>query len=533
VLVYLGPSIVGNNNPLQLQPIQIPPLNAGSTIPARYFTRPADATSPGTFVDVPASFIELNRGGSAQREVIKSQAAVLQSYWLADHLVTTGGWRRDEDYFIRNSFAYVSNPADLNDPGKVHYGLDDFSFPSLPPPNAAKEIVSYGGVLRWPQKLLRLAAGFSVFYNKSENFTPIGGRITPYGDPLASPQGKTAEYGFNLWTFDNKLSVRVNWFETSVRGESFNSVVVSQAVNAAVINAAEAWAIEGNINPHLVARSNADMELLFSALPSNFRQLYDFQVTGTVPNLGTSKVIPTGSTDTTDFTAKGAEFEVVYNPTRSWRILANVAEQETVRTNSLPFLKHHIARMMPVWNQLSSRPFGRYPLDWQPGDSLPANVQTFGSWLDVNVLVPFATAIATEGSASAEQRKWRANFVTNYTFKHSTLFDGRLKGWSVGGAVRWQDRVGIGYPTRRNADTSVTIDLKNPYYAPAETDIDTWVGYERQIWNNRITWRLQLNVRNLFGDTDPIPIGAQPWGAVASVRIAPERRWYLTSTFTF
>jgi hypothetical protein len=79
----------------------------------------------------------------------------------------------------------------------------------------------------------------------------------------------------------------------------------------------------------------------------------------------------------------------------------------------------------------------------------------------------------------------------------------------------------------------VTIDLKNPYYAPAETDIDAWLGYERMIWNDRITWKLQLNVRNLFGDTDPIPIGAQPWGAVASVRTAPERRWYLTSTFSF
>jgi len=53
----------------------------------------------------------------------------------------------------------------------------------------------------------------------------------------------------------------------------------------------------------------------------------------------------------------------------------------------------------------------------------------------------FATAIATEGSASAEQRKWRVNLVANYTFSR----EGRLKGWSLGTGVRWQDKLGIGY----------------------------------------------------------------------------------------
>ena len=44
---------------------------------------------------------------------------------------------------------------------------------------------------------------------------------------------------------------------------------------------------------------------------------------------------------------------------------------------------------------------------------------------------------------------------------------------------------------------------------------------------------MQFNVRNLIADTAPIAIGVQPWGKVSTVRLAPERRWYLTNTFSF
>ncbi|MDO8539556.1 MAG: hypothetical protein Q7S40_03885 [Opitutaceae bacterium] len=533
VIVYLGPSIIGNNNPLQLEPIRIPQLRAGPTVAARYFERSAAASDPGRFIDAPNSLFELNRAGSAQREVIKSQAVVLQSYWWQNQLVTTGGWRRDEDYFAKESFAFVSNPADLNDPGKVHYGFNDFTFPSRPPPNAAKEILSYSAVLRWPQKLLKLPAGFSVYFNESENFTPIGGRVDGYGVPLPSPQGRTKEYGFNVWTFDDKFSARVNWFETGVHGVSFSNAASTNSLFGGLLGAAESWATEANINPHLAAKAAADVELLFSPVPANFRQLYGFVVTGTAPNLGVAKSELAGRGDTTDFNAEGIEFELVYNPTRNWRIMANVANQETVRTNSLPFLKSHIARMLPVWKQLSGRPNGRYPLNWQIGDPLPASILTFGSYIDANVMLPFATALATEGSASAEQRKWRANLVTNYTFDRNAVLGLNLKGWSLGGAVRWQDKIGIGYPSTRNPDTSVNVDLQHPFYAPAETNVDAWVAYERKIWSDRIGWKINLNVRNIYGDADPIAIGVQPWGAVATARLAPERRWYLTSTFSF
>jgi len=279
---------------------------------------------------------------------------------------------------------------------------------------------------------------------------------------------------------------------------------------------------------------NADIARLFSPLPANFRELYGWGIVGTAPNLAAAGRLNnlSGAGDTTDFTAKGTEIEVVYNPTRNWRVLMNVATQESVQTNSLPFLKKLIGLMTPAWDSLRDRARNFYPVGWQPGDPL-TGVLTLGDWLDSNVLVPFATAVATEGSASAEQRKWRANLVTNYTFRQDSIFGGKLKGFGVGGAVRWQDKLGIGYPTTRNSNGGVTLDLTHPYYAPAEANFDAWVSYERKLWHDRINWKVQLNLRNVFADTDSIAIGVQPWGDASTVRLAPERRWYLTNTFSF
>ncbi len=77
----------------------------------------------------------------------------------------------------------------------------------------------------------------------------------------------------------------------------------------------------------------------------------------------------------------------------------------------------------------------------------------------------------------------------------------------------------------------MNIDLQHPYYAPAETNVDLWISYERKIWQDRARWRMQLNARNVLGGSEPIAIGVQPWGEPSSVRLPPERRWYLTNTF--
>ncbi len=134
------------------------------------------------------------------------------------------------------------------------------------------------------------------------------------------------------------------------------------------------------------------------------------------------------------------------------------------------------------------------------------------------------------GTASPEIRKWRANLVTNYA-----IHSGRLKGVNFGGALRWQDKIGIGYPLIPNADGLNVADISAPYWGPRETAVDLSIGYKRrlQVVGQNIIWNVNLNVRNLNGKEEIIPIKANADGSYGNFRIPPERTWTLTNSFAF
>ena len=527
LFVYIGDSIL-NGQPLRFQPVQVPLIREGLSAQTVYFKAPTGSTTQGDLATATTTLRQITETASATRSINKNKAAVLQSYWWEENLVTTVGWRRDAEYRATQTFGFADNP------NKSSYGFNDFTLPRLPPQLTALETLSYSAVLRWPRKLLRLPDGMEIglFANRSENFAPSGGRVDVYNQQLPQQKGMTREYGLNLSLFHDRLFIRINRFETKTTDQSINSPGgFSAAYNNGVLQTATFWAVERNINSGI--DRSADIETLFSTLPPNFRAIHQYKVTGSAAqqNLSATYQLAAGISDTTDFTAKGTEIELTFSPNRQWRFLFNVANQETIQTNIAPGTREFITRMMPAWEKLYDKPRNNYPGGFVLGSPLPSSAQTMKQYLNSagGPLVPFATLIATEGVVAAEQRKWRANLVANYTFAR----DGRLKGWNIGTGVRWQDKIGIGYRADRDAAGIVKIDIKNPYYAPAETNVDGFLGYTRKIWAGRIEWKAQLNVRNLIGQNSPIAITVQPWGETASVRLAPERRWYLTNTFSF
>ena len=73
----------------------------------------------------------------------------------------------------------------------------------------------------------------------------------------------------------------------------------------------------------------------------------------------------------------------------------------------------------------------------------------------------------------------------------------------------------------------------NPFFGPAQTNGDLWVSYRRPIWNERINWKVQLNVRNAFGDDDPIPVVINPDGNLAVVCNPNPTEVFITNTYSF
>jgi hypothetical protein len=513
MMVYVGPSVL-DGTPLTLNPIQLPRFQDGFTAQTLFPSAEAGSTAQATFTTVPNVFREIHNGTTGSREVIKSQASVLHSYWLDNLLVTTLGWRRDEGYLSR-----LNLPANVNN--KLAWGRNDFDFADTPPPNASKEVKTFSAVLRWPQRLVRLPRGMnaSVFTNVSENFTPAGTRVDFNNESLPSPAGKTREIGFNLSFFDNKLSLRYNKFETSTRGATLSGGPLGNMFNNSILQVISLLVADQNNpgNQGTIDRRPA-INAMLAPLP-RYREAINFQMsgTGTVEDPLTTSWTPLGVSDTTDIVSKGHELELVFNPTRQLRLLANVANQEAVQSNIAPVTRELVNLMLPVWtgDLVGNSPRGGFP-----------NVRAY---VTETSLTPYYSLIETEGISTAEVRKWRANFVANYTFARTS----KLRGWGVGTGIRWQDKVAIGYPTSRRPDGTVALDRANPYYGPTATNVDGWLSYGRRVWKDRIDWKIQLNIRNMIGSDELIAINAQPDGSVASYRLPPERRWYITNTFTF
>jgi len=113
----------------------------------------------------------------------------------------------------------------------------------------------------------------------------------------------------------------------------------------------------------------------------------------------------------------------------------------------------------------------------------------------------YKLALALNNSNVPELRPWRFNTVANYDFSQ-----GLLKGASVGGSYRWQDKNVTGFRLNAAKDG---YDVGNPDYGPREHAFDMWIGYGRAI-TKRIHWRAQLNVRDVFASRNLSPRRCSP-----------------------
>ena len=151
---------------------------------------------------------------------------------------------------------------------------------------------------------------------------------------------------------------------------------------------------------------------------------------------------------TADVVSKGDEYEVIANPTRSWRLAFNVSKAIAIRTNSGLDLQDIVLNGI---TPLINGPAGTLVKDTSNGQLAP-NMR--GS-----VIVPMLQITTQDGSPTSELRRWRWNFVTNYRFT-----EGRLRGWNAGAAARWQDKVAIGLPVVVDPAAGAVPDVKHPYY---------------------------------------------------------------------
>ncbi len=482
----------------------------------------------GTFTTTGLTFIDnpIN-GASRTRRDVESLAAVLQSRFLNDNLVATVSWREDD----LDSRARGAPERDID--GVI---IPDFPLTDDDPLLNKDSTVNYGVVLKTPRGWLEnmeAVSGFNLHYTESENFQPARIRFNPDGSVIGSPTGETTDYGFTLGFFDDAFIVRTTWYETSqvnVGASGVPSLNRLAGIHGDVLT----FTAQGD-NPNLDPSDpgpefdfdeDGNIDLDYQSPPQEFLDRVGFtwdpvngsQLTGGIP-----------ASAVQDLVTEGVEIELVYNPTENWNIMFNAFQQEAISNNAAATFREFLD--VPVYDLDGN---GSLESTWE--DAYLGTYKDIVAGTSLNTVELSAQNFfnslkrveALDGQLNPELREWRFNFITNYRFT-----EGRLAGWNVGGAMRWEDEAAIGYALAEISPGDFNIDVSRPFFGGTETNIDAWVGYKTKILDDRVDWGIQLNIRNLLDEDDLIPIRANPDGSHVGWRIPTPMEWSIRNTFSF
>ncbi len=516
--------------------------------------------------------------GSLIENTVTSQALNLQSFFLNDLLVGNFGWRTDEVSLIRNA-------SPTRDAEQVPLlGSDVFNLDGIEADTLEESVFSYGLVAKVPDSFLPDGSSLSFHYGDSSNFIPNPGGFDWNGNPVPSSSGTTREIGFTLGLAENKFVTRLNFYKGTVKDEPYAGTYRAYSLlgTAYVARAYETlfddidrYDRDRNgifdddlvddlwVDPDLDDNGYLDsievggdnyvegasyMSLTdFLALEAAYSDVMNPWVRETadlvlIPGSETEDGNPISTSgnglwftlgDTVELEAEGTELELTYNPSNKLRLSINITQQESRQSTIAPRLTELWNRLLAIHDSIPSSTFvtnGGNKLTTPLRDDAFASNTMPGVWINNGgVGQAYLAAVALAGSDNPEVREYRVNMLGNYTFT-----EGRFKGLKLGGAIRYQDEAAAGYPMTTDPETGFPVkDVMNPYYDEATEFVDMWVGYKRKIWNDKVDWRVQLNIRNLFADKDPVPIQYQPDGSVARVAIPVPRQISLSNTISF
>jgi len=488
----------------------------------RYVTmnskQPVNGLTPRDFLTQSATLANFN---------VKSTVAVWQGTMLDHAIVGIYGYRRDKSYRYEHTTSsrqrngnLLTGGADLN-PATYNY-----SNPTALMGSEETTTRNWSAMLHVNRLLGKrdfLPVNLRLYYNKGENFQPVPARYDVYLRQLAPPSGETEDISVMLSTKDDKYSLRATKYETSIKNAtSTDGKLQADWALEQILGDGLGWdgsaggILRGYLNgrhdynsygtPEQIERLKTSIIPQWLAFEKELKEKFPEFVNawmGSGSVWGTDRTDdyprvakPAGVVATEDSVSKGYEIEFIANPTNNWRLALNASRTEATRTNVpgeawtsvINYINDKFQNtdvgMAPIWwpqNNMGMRNFGPYPWNFYP------------DWVRVQAL---------NGQSAGEVRKYRANAITNYTFD-----SGRLKGVGIGGGYRWEDKSVIAYAPKVNEDGTLGINLDAPFYAPREETVDLWVSYTRKL-RKGLHWRIQLNVYNVGGQDDLIPITA-------------------------
>ncbi|MDQ8183498.1 TonB-dependent receptor plug domain-containing protein [Pelagicoccus sp. SDUM812005] len=592
-------------------------FDGDADVPLLYLSRgdPATEAGPGTVANdetaAMGSFTPgfLDRGGVLTQTDVSSQALNLQSHFLRGHLVANVGYREDKVEQIRNGTPLrygipdengelpegrVEGPAELNNVPLLdseNFTLENGELEVSP----KTDTFGYGLVFKTPQRVLPDWLSLNAHYGESSNFSPNPGSFDFWGNTVPGASGETKEYGITIGLFKNKLSARINRYESALINGQFNRVTEASGQlirqQARWVGSSYTYLMQYDKNLDGVFDDPSDDQITAwidesgsfqsSAGPDgilDFRQNQRFMETlgREYPTLGEvgdmwkaiegfwsdfaketdawdygpgdentdpyfihTPNLTDIMSDTSDMRSEGTELTLTWNPSRQLRISMSGSVSDVAQDNIAP----RFERMLEEWVEaLSAVPNGPRFAGNHLNNALANHLRD--PYLATNIIMkPIQSgqaqslfkAQALEGSTSPEHARYSFRALGNYTFK-----DGAMKGLKVGGSYRWTDARAIGYayttkiflPETQAIEIPV-VDVNKPYYGEPSTQVDIWFGYSRKVFNDKAKWSTQLNIRDLFADDEPLVVQVQPDGSPARIAFPAPRQIVWSNSLSF
>lgn len=542
-----------------------PVLSTQSENPANYrgwITREVSLMTD----DDPANIPALTTGQSWDDRYNKAYAFVWQGKFWNDSIIATAGTRHDE---VGQTLVEWDRDESTDDPTQI--------VPRVSTLGPVEEDSNSWGVVAHFDRLpwigdwaTRLPISISATYNKSDNFQTGTIYRDYFGQELPLPSGETEDMGIILATRDGKYTFKVNKFESAVKNNPSSGLQFWNYGNNLGIYAQAYHQIKYNYEtrsqPNSTRYGNNIISDLpppaagepqtkwnFDYLPLNGQTLAEaeqlevavinawdqwLQEMAPLPQImGEAWSFAWDGTDftetglanfrfTEDLLAEGYEFEAHAQVTDNWRLTLNASRIKSYRDNIGNTLAPggemtQMEYLLDFDRRLNETVMGDLRI-WGPGGTANAR-ENWNGYANGDL----KARLAEQGTVVPENRLWHVNLITNYQFT-----EGRLKGWNLGAAARYQSAMTLAYKPVQQP-TYIEYDLSSPYRDDEQIDVDVWVGYRRKLFDNRVEWHAQLNVSNIGVGNELLPVTVQPDGTPAAYRIRPPQHIFLTNTFRF
>ena len=363
----------------------VPELYSGDSIPE---ADPSGFTPAFVQARPPSNFYSENQ----------TFLGTVQSFFLDDKLVTTLGWRNEEQDMWVAAFAQGSDRL-FPDPHSVS-AKDDYAENIT----TVKETTSIQSVVYKPVNWM------SLTFNMSESFLPPSGAKDIYGNLLPETTAENTDFGIRFNLMEERVYLGVNFYNTE-----------SQNLPSAFVR------VLGG-NP--IANTNRIFDAIASYTGDDKYKTFPYK------SSGWSGVM--------DQESEGMEFVLTANPTPQWRLSLSVAQQETTIITFAPIISQYVDEV------INSEVAGNS--EWM------ALATALGTVADevaaVNLIASRKESM--NGVVNTTQPEWSANLITNYRFSKNSILDG----FSVGGSLRYRSARGIGYPETTEGKFDTTDPFK-------------------------------------------------------------------------